>query len=78
MWSTPHQFSHHANRNKILLILKASVNPQYLDRRIIKLIYSLASQLIGISFKYEIFLENDDLDEDINEEKFNRIKEIII
>ena len=43
----------------------------------LRLTYDLVSRVIGISFKHEIFIENDDSEENINYEKYNMIRKEI-
>jgi predicted GTPase len=46
------------------------------DKELAELFYKI-SKALGFSFKYKLFLENDEFDEEINEERFNDIRRII-
>lgn len=46
------------------------------DKELVEIFYRI-SKAFGYEFKYELFLENDECDEEINEKKFNDIRRII-
>ena len=56
--------------------VKRGENSQDRDK-LLNEIFTQLSETIGNSSMYKLFLENDDLDDDINEEKYNHIKQII-